>query len=502
VSGEGPPRLGRSTAGKREGLRPASPVRIVHIGLGAFHRSHQAWYTQHADPNGEWGIAAFTVRSPTAADELAGQDGLYTLVERSASGDSFELISAIVQAHDGADLAAFVDLVAAPATALVTLTITEAGYHLGADNALDTGSPAMKADATALRDILTDRTGVPAMAAGAPQTPIGRLLVGLAARRQAGAGPLAVVSCDNLADNAAAARSAVVGLADAVQPDLAQWIGENVSFVGTSVDRITPRTTPEDLALVAGSCGYTDRAAVVTEPFRSWVLSGDFPAGRPRWEDAGALFVDHLEPFENRKLWLLNGAHSLLAYAGQLRGSKTVAEALADQACAGWIEELWDEADRALPAAGLDIPEYRRALLERFANARIAHNLAQIALDATTKLRTRAVAVLKAERDAGRTGQGAARMIAAWVAFLRTGQRPQDPAAAGITEALRLNGTEQVRALLGLIDRGLAGDDDVVHLVERLAAELGAGAPSAADTPAPGSAAPTPDQHQTHHHAR
>jgi fructuronate reductase len=489
VSGDNVQRLGRALADgtgpvqAAASARPVPPIRIVHIGLGAFHRSHQAWYTQQADTDGAWGIAAFTVRSPQAAQELAAQDGLYTLVERSADGDTFELMSQIVQAHDGADLGTFRNLVAAPTTAVVTLTITEAGYHLGADNALDAEDPAVQADIAALRGLLSDQPA--GSSAAAPHTPIGRLLVGLATRRDADAGPLAVVSCDNLADNAAAARSAVVGLAEAAQPELAQWVQGNVSFVGTSVDRITPRTTPADLALVQSTCGYADNAAVVTEPFRSWVLSGNFPAGRPRWEDAGATFVEHLEPFENRKLWLLNGAHSLLSYAGQLRGARTVAEALADPACAAWVEELWDEAERTLPDAGLDIPDYRQALLDRFANARIAHHLAQIASDATTKLRTRAVAVLKSERAAGRSGQGAARMIAAWVAFLRAGQRPQDPAEAAIASALQLDGEEQLRALLRLIDSGLAGDDGVVQLVERLATGLGgADADFRATTPA------------------
>jgi fructuronate reductase len=419
----------------------------VHLGLGAFHRSHQAWYTQHAGDAGDWGIASFTGRRPDAAETLSAQDGLFTVVERSGAGDAFEVVSSIVEAVDGADVGRFVELLAAPSTALVTLTITEAAYGLGA------------ADVPVL------------LAGGEPVTPMGRLVAGLDARKNHDAGPVAVVSCDNLSDNGNVARNGVLSLAREVDAGLAEWIEANVSFVSTSVDRITPRTTAEDIALVAGSCGYVDEAPVITEPFHNWVLSGTFPAGRPRWEDAGAVFVDDIEPYENRKLWLLNGAHSILAYAGQLRGHATVAQALSDPACRDAIEEFWDEAARHLPEE-LGVPEYRAALLERFGNTRIAHHLAQIGVDGTTKLRMRAVPVLAAERAAGRNGTGAARMIAAWSAYLAAHPGGQDPQAQAIHQANQLTGTARTKALVALLDQGLAGDADVVALVHGLAEGL------------------------------
>ena len=202
---------------------------------------------------------------------------------------------------------------------------------------------------------------------------------------------------------------------------------------------------------------------MVAEPFSNWVLSGDFPAGRPRWEDAGAVFVDEIEPYENRKLWLLNGAHSLLAYAGQLRGHTTVAQALADPLCLQAVEEFWDEAEANLSgpegnAADLQIPAYRAALLERFGNARIAHHLAQIAMDGSTKLRMRAVPVLRAERAAGRSGAAAALMIAAWMDYSAASAAFQDPLADEVAAANRLAGAERTRALLALVDPALAGD--------------------------------------------
>jgi fructuronate reductase len=438
-------------------LRPLAkaPVRIVHLGLGAFHRSHQAWYTQQAGDAAEWGIAAFTGRRPDAAVALAEQDGLYTVVERADTGDSFTVVGSIVEAVDGADLQRLTALVATPGTAVVTLTITEAAYGLGADGTLDITAPDVAADLALLGS-----------GSGRPATPLGRLALALAARRDAGSGPIAVVCCDNLSNNGEVARQAVAGFAGAWDSGLAAWIDASVSFVSTSVDRITPRTTDQDLADVREACGYRDTSPVVAEPFSSWVLSGDFPAGRPRWEDAGALFVDDIEPYENRKLWLLNGAHSLLAYAGQLRGHSTVAEALADPICLRAVEAFWDEAEANLPV-DLEIASYRAALLARFSNGRIAHNLAQIAMDGSTKLRMRAVPVLQAERAAGRTGAAAALMIAAWMDYSEAATF-EDPLGEEVAAANRLSGTDRIKALLAVVDPLLAEDPAVVGLVESL----------------------------------
>ncbi|MDQ5860922.1 MAG: mannitol dehydrogenase family protein [Actinomycetota bacterium] len=446
------------------------PVRIVHLGLGAFHRSHQAWYTSQANDAADWGIAAFTGRRPDAALALAEQDGLFTLVERADTGDSFAVVGSIVEAVDGADVQRLAELVSAPATAMVTLTVTEAAYRLGADGKLDTTASDVVSDLALL-----------ASGSGNPSTPLGRLVFALAARRAAGAGPLAVVCCDNLANNGTVARNAVAGLAQAWDGELAAWVEENVSFVSTSVDRITPRTTEADIAAVEAACGYRDNSPVVAEPFTNWVLSGDFPAGRPRWEDAGAVFVDHIEPYENRKLWLLNGAHSLLAYAGQLRGHTTVAQALADPQCLTAVESFWDEAEANLSGAAaggadLQIPAYRAALLARFSNARIAHHLAQIAMDGSTKLRMRAVPVLLAERAQGKSGAAAALMIAAWIDFSAAAGTFHDPLAAEVAAANLLAGTERVRAVLALVDPAVAADDAVVELVSGLLGTFTAGA--------------------------
>jgi fructuronate reductase len=440
---------------------PKAPVRIVHVGLGAFHRSHQAWYTQHAGDGSEWGIAAFTGRRPDAADALASQDGLYTLVERSGHGDTFELIGSIVETADGADVGRLCELLAAGETSVVTLTITEAAYGLASDGSFDAGSPMVAADLARLNGSGPGPTKK-------PTTPLGRLVLALAARKDAGAGPLAVVSCDNLSGNGEVARRAILGMAEAWNGAVAAWIGQNVSFVSTSVDRITPRTTAADVAEVEECCGYRDSSPVVAEPFHDWVLSGEFPAGRPRWEDAGAVVVEDIEPYENRKLWLLNGAHSLLAYAGQLRGHTTVSEALNDRLCRQAMELFWDEAAVHLDREDLHIPEYREALRERFGNGRIAHHLSQIAADGTTKLRMRAVPVLAAERAQGRSGAGTGIMLASWIDYLAEESEPHDPQASALRTANGLDGRQRVAALLSLVSPQLSDDQQIVSLVAGL----------------------------------
>lgn len=439
---------------------PKAPVRIVHLGLGAFHRSHEAWYTQHAGDGAEWGIAAFTGRRPDAAVALAAQDGLFTLIERSGTGDSFEVIGSIAEAVDGADVGRLRELVSAPETVMVTLTITEAAYGLDSNGSFDAGTGAFAGDL----EVLKGAVG----AGGTLATPLARLVSALAARRDAAAGPIAVVSCDNLSGNGEVARRSIRGLAEAWDRELAQWIAANASFVSTSVDRITPRTTAADIAEIEEACGYRDSSPVVAEPFRDWVLSGSFPGGRPRWEDAGARVVDDIEPYENRKLWLLNGAHSLLAYAGQLRGHTTVAEALEDPLCRDAVEAFWDEAAEHLHGEELQVPEYRQALRDRFGNERIAHHLSQIASDGSTKLRMRALPVLLAERAQGRPGAASARMLAAWIDFVAGQGQLEDPLSDAIAAANAAQGSGRVAALLDLVRGGLGQDSHIVALVAGL----------------------------------
>src|SRR5215469_2851307 len=215
--------------------------------------------------------------------------------------------------------------------------------------------------------------------------------------------------------------------AEIVSPRLAEWITQNVSVVSTSVDRITPRTTTADADRLNAQQEWLDAAPVVTEPFRDWVLSGSFPAGRPSWEDAGARFVDDIEPWERRKLWLLNGAHTLLSFGGLLRGHETIARAIGDPALSAMVDMFWDEASALLPA-GLGVASYRAALRERFLNSRIEHRLAQIAEDGTRKLSLRIVPVAEAQLQVGRLPRGAAFAVACWIAHEPA--RPESLSAA------------------------------------------------------------------------
>lgn len=435
-----------------------APERIVHLGLGAFHRAHQAWYTDAVDAERAWGIAAFTGRSPDAARPIAAQDGLYSLLVRASGGDSVSVIRSIVRAADGSAPDQVLPAIAAPETAIITLTVTEAGYRLGGGGAIDLADPVIAADLELAREVV----GGARAPRSVPVSALGRLLVGLELRRRVGAPGLAIVPCDNMPSNGELVRRALLDLADAASDDLARYIADSVGFVSTSVDRITPMTREADIVAAAALSGWDDRAPVVTEPFSDWVLSGEFPSGRPSWEEAGARIVDDIGPFERRKLWLLNGAHSLLAYAGPARGHETVHEAIADPECRASVESFWDEAEAHLPV-DLDVAAYRDALLERFENPRIEHRLAQIGRDGVTKLRVRAVPVLRAELAAGRSGAGAAGAIAAWMDAAVEGALPPDPAEAEVAAAARSGSTPE---LLALIDPELAGDAVALAVIE------------------------------------
>ncbi len=440
--------------------RPAAPVRIAHLGPGNFFRAHQAWYTEHAPDAAEWGIAAFAGRRGVVARDLAAQDGLYTLLVRAADGDRPEIVSAVSTVS--AELDDWRKCFARPELALVTSTVTEAGYRRASDGGLDTGDSEVAADVAALTAHGTDAEVV---------TAPGKLALGLAVRRAHDLPGLAVVPCDNVPDNGAMAARVVGELAAAVDPGLAAWIGQHVAFVTTMVDRITPHTTDDDRAAVRERLGVDDPVPVVTEPYVEWVLSGEFPQGRPRWEDVGARFVDDIVPWEHRKLWLLNGSHSLMAYAGTLRGHETVEQAIGDPVVRGWVEQWWDDAARHLPLPAEEITAYRAALLERYANPRIRHLLRQIAADGSQKVPIRILPTVRADLADGRVPTGAARVLAAWVCHLRGQGAPVADVAAEEFVALAAGDLEdvvgRVLARLDVTDARLAA------AVTALAGELG-----------------------------
>ncbi|MCL2515435.1 MAG: mannitol dehydrogenase family protein [Microbacteriaceae bacterium] len=328
-------------------------TRLAHLGLGEFFRAHQAWYTDRANRLGAevWRYTAFTGRSPALADAMNAAGNEYTLIERAADGDTSSVIRSVAASFAGGDEDALAAVFADDELAVVTLTVTEQGYDPAA-------SP------------------VP-----------GRVLAGLSARRAAGGGPLALVSCDNLSGNGEVLHGSVVRLAEASDLDLARWIEANVTFPSTMVDRITPHSG--------------DPLTVVTEPFSEWVIAGEFPAGRPAWDAVGARFVDDVAPYERRKLWLLNAAHSTITYLGLLAGYETVDAAFADDAIHAAVEALWGE---VRPVLGFDDAETDAALAAlrtRFANPRIQHRLTQIARQGREKLAQRQVAIMAARAEAG-----------------------------------------------------------------------------------------------------
>jgi fructuronate reductase len=451
------PRLSRSLPD----TPAAAPVRMVHLGVGNFHRAHQAWYTTHSPDADQWGIAAFTGRRRDTADALAPQDGLYTLITRSADGDNFELIGALSAVHGAVEHEAYLDYLSRGEVVIVTITVTEAAYLRGADGHLDAGLDVIVSDLAALRS--SARNPVASLPA--------RLVAGLVARRTAGAAALTILSCDNLPENGAVTRTVVKDFAALVDQSLPDWIDSHVDFATSMVDRITPGTTDDDRALVQQACGYVDAYPVPTEPFSEWVVSGRFPAGRPRWEEAGVTLVADVEPFEQRKLWLLNGSHSMLAYAGSIRGYSTIDEAIADPGCRSWVEMFWDEASRHLSLPAADIAAYRAALLTRFSNPRAGDQLARIAADGSTKLAVRTVPTIRAERAAGRVPSGCATTIAAWVLHLRgLGAPIKDPGAGPSQKAANSGDLPQaVPAVLDILEPGLGSDKEFVDAVLRQA---------------------------------
>jgi fructuronate reductase len=451
------PRLSRSLPD----TPAAAPVRMVHLGVGNFHRAHQAWYTSHSPDADQWGIAGFTGRRPDTADALAPQDGLYTLITRSAEGDTFELIGALSAVHGAADHEAYLDYLSRPEVAIVTITVTEAAYLRGADGQLDAGLDVIVSDLDALRS--DPRKPVSSLPA--------RLVAGLVARRSSGAAALTILSCDNLPENGAVTKTVVQDFAALLDETLCDWIDSHVDFATSMVDRITPGTTDEDRALVQQAFGYVDAYPVATEPFSEWVISGGFPAGRPHWEEAGATIVAEVEPFEQRKLWLLNGSHSMLAYAGSVRGHSTIDEAIADPACRSWVEMFWDEASRHLTLPVTDTAEYREALLARFSNPRAGDQLARIAADGSTKLMVRTMPTIRAERAAGRVPIGCSTTIAAWILHLRGLGAPVKDLGAGPAQQAANSGglPEAVPAVLDVLEPELGGDKEFVDAVLRQA---------------------------------
>ncbi len=408
---------------------------ILHLGIGAFHRAHQAVFTEDAarltdDPS--WGICGVTQRSAAVVEQLRPQNGLYGVLERAAESTSLRVVGQVRDVlFAGDEMDRLHERFAAPETRIVTLTVTEKGYRRDASGGLDLSDPAVRDDL-----------------AGASHTAVGQLVRGLQERAATSGAELTVLSCDNLTDNGSVLRRLVMDFCSALPSSEGDatggWIEQHVSFPSSMVDRIVPATTDADRAEAAALLGLADEALVVAEPFRQWVIEDRFLAGRPAWERVGADLVEDVAPFEQLKLRMLNGTHSLLAYLGALRGYDSIAEAVADPDLAEAARRLMvdDVAPTLTPPPGVDVAAYGEQVLARFANPALRHSTLQVAMDGSQKLPQRLLGPVRERLAAGHLPESAALAVAAWMTYVARGQdrrgrplRLSDPLSARLQRA-------------------------------------------------------------------
>lgn len=413
--------------------RDSQIVGIVHFGIGAFHRAHQAWYTDRVMDAGDrdWAILGVSMRSASVADQINPQQGLYTVTERWGGETKSRVVGAVrevlVAPRSPSELAR---ALIAPPTRIVTFTVTEKGYCRAPDGSLDL----QLADSSGFYPILVDA---------------------MRQRRIAGIGGLTLLSCDNLAHNGRQLAGLMREYLAARAPDLLDWFEAECRCPSSMVDRIVPATTDEDRAMLAEQMGLDDEAAVFTEPFSQWVIEDDFVAGRPAWEKVGAQMVADVAPFETAKLRMLNGAHSALAYLGLERGYVYVHEAVADPQIGPLVERLMrDEAAPTISAApGQDLDAYATSLLARFANPALQHRLQQIAMDGSQKVPQRWLETLAVQADRGITCEAILTALGAWMRHVRGDACPvDDPLAKTLAGLWRDHGES------GIVDALFAPD--------------------------------------------
>jgi mannitol 2-dehydrogenase len=433
----------------RAALTPA----VVHLSVGGFSRAHQLLYFDELAERGisdGWGVVGVGLRHRTMQEALAPQDHLYTVVERSPDGEKARVVGVLVDYLFAPDApAAVLDRLADARTRMVTLTITGAGYRL------DPHTGEFGATEADVRHDL--------VAPHAPRTVFGFLVEALDRRRRAGLAPFTVVSCDNMHRNGDATRAAVVGFARLRNEVLARWIADRVAFPSSMVDRITPQTSPEERAAVAERYGVDDRWPVITEPFSQWVIEDSFSNGRPPLDEVGVRFVPDVGDYELMKTRLLNASHSALGYLGSLAGYARMDELMTDPVFAEYVARLMDdEVTPLLPQpAGVDLTEYKRLLLQRFANPAIADGLPRLCRRGSTKLPHHLLPSLRQALDEGRPATLLTLAVAGWCRYLRgtdPAGRPlplEDPLADEL-QARALRGGNDPRPLLEV--RSVFGD--------------------------------------------
>jgi mannitol 2-dehydrogenase len=384
---------------------------IVHFGVGNFHRAHEAVYLDDLMNDGEameWGICGVGLLPQDARmrDTLLAQDGLYTLVLRHSDGRlEPRVIGSIVKylfAPD--DSSKVVEQLADPATRIVSLTVTEGGYNNHpVTGKFDVDNPAIRKDS---------RSAV-------PSTVFGFVVAGLRRRRAEGTLPFTVMSCDNIQENGNVARAALIAFARLSDSEFADWIEENVAFPNSMVDRITPVTTLDDVALVERTWGVADQWPVLSEPFRQWVLEDCFADGRPPFERAGVQLVPDVMPYELMKLRLLNVSHQALAYFGFLAGYRFTHEAVRDPDIREFVRAYMDRdaTPTLLPVPGVDVEGYKEQLLERLSNPEIRDTLARLCADTSNRIPKWLVPIVTANLRAGRDVSLSAAIIASWARY-------------------------------------------------------------------------------------
>lgn len=379
--------------------RDAQKTGIVHFGIGAFHRAHEAWYTHRAMMAGDrdWMIIGVSMRSPTIRDQLNPQDGLYTLTTSSAQGRATEIIASVRQVLVASqDAPAIVATIADADVHVISFTVTEKGYCRAPDGGIDQAA----ADDGSIYPLL---------------------LKGLRKRMVEGLPGVTLLSCDNLANNGRQLKTLLLAYARDLDTDVGAWIEAECRFPCSMVDRIVPAPSSGDRDLASAAIGADDRGAIVTEPFSQWVIEDDFAGSRPAWDLVGASIVTDVAPYETAKLRMLNGAHSALAYLGLLRGHSFVREAVMDPIVRPIVTALMrDEALPTIkPAPEQDLFAYADQLLDRFANPTVDHKLIQIAMDGSQKVPQRWLETLAERQCAGQQSPAILAAIAAWRRHLR-----------------------------------------------------------------------------------
>ncbi len=418
--------------------RAATSTGIVHFGVGAFHRAHQAMYVDRVLGRGfaDWAICGVGLLEGDRAvgEALRAQDTLYTLVTVSPDGVSeARVIGSIREYLFGPDdPEAVLDRLADPTTRIVSLTITEGGY--GVDDATGVYDPG---DPPTLRDLQPG--------AWPPSSVMGYICAGLARRREAGTPPFTVMSCDNLQGNGHVARTAVLGFAERANPGLAAWIAEHVAFPNSMVDRITPATTDDTRADVLAEFGIEDRWPVRCESFVQWVLEDTFPTGRPPLELVGVQVVEDVEPYELMKLRLLNASHQAMAYVGAVAGYRWAHEVSRDPLFAGFLlDYMHREAIPTLrPVPGIDLAAYCDELIGRFGNEAVRDPLARLAFDGSDRIPKFLLPVVRRQLETGGDIRRCALVLAAWSRFLEGTDETGEPTpiddrrSADLADALR-----------------------------------------------------------------